>query len=325
MKEEILRILKAAEDYVSGQELCDHLGVSRTAVWKVIRQLQEDGYAIEAVRSRGYYLKESGDVFTREELASILDTDWVGKNLIFLDLVDSTNNKARELADQGAPEGTLVIAVEQSAGKGRRGRSWVSTGGAGVWMSLLLRPDFMPGCASMLTLVAAMAVEEGIRKVTGLESQIKWPNDVILEEKKVCGILTEMSTEMESIHYVVIGIGINVGLQEFPPQIRDMATSLAFCTKKPVKRAELTAAVAKAWEYDYDQFLQTMDLSLLMEKYNEKLVNRDRQVKVMGSGISYTGVARGINEKGELLVETEKGLITVMSGEVSVRGIYGYV
>lgn len=325
MKEEILRILKDTGDYVSGQELCDHLGVSRTAVWKVIRQLQEDGYAIEAVRNRGYCLRESGDVFTREELAGTLSTDWVGKNLVFLDLVDSTNNRARQLAEQGAPEGTLVVAVEQSAGKGRRGRSWVSAGGTGVWMSLLLRPDFMPECASMLTLVAAMAVEEGIRQVAGLESQIKWPNDVILDGKKVCGILTEMSTEMESIHYVVIGIGINVGIREFPEEIRQVATSLALCTQKPVKRADLAAAVAKAWEYYYGRFLQTMDLSLLMEAYNQKLVNRNRQVKVMGSATGFSGIARGINKKGELLVETDEGLKAVMSGEVSVRGIYGYV
>ena len=325
MKAEILKILKAEPGYVSGQELCDHLGVSRTAVWKVIRQLQEDGYEIEAVRSRGYHLKESGDVFTREELIGALSTEWVGKNLVFLDVVDSTNNKARRLAEQGAPDGTLVVAVEQSAGKGRRGRSWVSISGTGVWMSLLLRPDFMPESASMLTLVAAMAVESGIRQVTGLKGQIKWPNDVVLGGKKVCGILTEMSTEMESIHYVVIGIGINVGIREFPQEIRDVATSLALCTEKPVKRAELTAAVAKAWEYYYDKFLQRMDLSLLMEEYNEELVNRGRQVKVMTPGDSYAGVSRGINEKGELLVETEDGIHKVMSGEVSVRGIYGYV
>lgn len=325
MKEKILKILKDTRDYVSGQELCEHLGVSRTAVWKVIRQLQEDGYAIEAVRNRGYCLRESGDVFTREELAATLSTDWVGRNLVFLDLVDSTNNKARHLAEQGAPEGTLVVAVEQSAGKGRRGRSWISAGGDGVWMSLLLRPDFMPECASMLTLVAALAVEEAIRQVTGLKSRIKWPNDVILNEKKVCGILTEMSTEMESIHYVIIGIGINVGIREFPEEIRNVATSLALCTEKSVKRAELAAAVAKAWEHYYGRFLQTMDLSLLMEAYNERLINRDRQVKVTGSAAGCTGIARGINKKGELLVETEEGLKAVMSGEVSVRGIYGYV
>ncbi len=215
MKTEIIKLLKAAPDYVSGQELCETFGVSRTAVWKVIRQLQEDGYEIEAKRNRGYRLGDSGDVFTGAELRSLLNTRWVGHNLVFLEQVDSTNEEAKRQAEKGAPDGTLVAAAEQSAGKGRRGRTWISEKGTGVWMSLLLRPDFPPECASMLTLVAAMAVEKGISRVTGVDGQIKWPNDVVIEGKKVCGILTEMSTEMECIHYVVVGIGINVGTEGF--------------------------------------------------------------------------------------------------------------
>lgn len=325
MKTTILKILKETSGYVSGQELCEQLGVSRTAVWKVIRQLQEEGYAIEAVRNRGYRLSDSGDVFTAAEIKSLLHTKKIGQNLVFLDVVDSTNNEARRQAEQGAPDGTLVVAVEQSAGKGRRGRSWVSISGTGVWMSLVLRPDFPPECASMLTLVAAMAVRAGIHQVTGLDGQIKWPNDVVLGGKKVCGILTEMSTEMEQIRYVIPGIGINVGIREFPEEIKDVATSLLLCTGKTVKRAVLTAAVAEAWEYYYEKFLSTMDLSLLKEDYDKALVNLGRQVKVLAPGGAYTGISQGINERGELLVETEEGLRTVMSGEVSVRGMYGYV
>ena len=192
-------------------------------------------------------------------------------------------------------------------------------------MSLLLRPDIPPECASMLTLVAAMAVEAGIFLVTGLKGQIKWPNDVILDGKKVCGILTEMSTEMESIHYVIVGIGINVGIREFPEDLQDKATSLILHTDKGVNRAALTAAVAEAWEDYYESFLKTLDLSLLKEEYSKNLVNRDREVKVLTLGNIYTGISRGINERGELLVETADGVRAVMSGEVSVRGIYGYV
>lgn len=325
MKTKILKTLKSATGYVSGQELCENLGVSRTAVWKVIRQLEEDGYRIEAVRNRGYRLLESEDVFTGEEIRSALHTRRIGQELVFLDTTDSTNNEARRRAEQGAPDGTLVVAIEQTAGKGRRGRSWVSPGGTGVWMSLLLRPDIPPECASMLTLVAAMAVETGIRRVTGLEGQIKWPNDVILDGKKVCGILTEMSTEMESIHYVIVGIGINVGITEFPGELQDTATSLILHTDRRVSRAALTAAVAEAWEDYYESFLKTLDLSLLREEYSENLVNRDREVRVLTPGDTYTGISRGINERGELLVETADGMRAVMSGEVSVRGIYGYV
>lgn len=325
MKTEILKILKSTAGYVSGQELCEHLGVSRTAVWKVIRQLQEDGYEIEAVRNRGYHLRESEDVFTREEISSALHTKRVGQNLVFLDVTDSTNNEARRRAEEGACDGTLVVALEQSAGKGRRGRTWFSISGTGIWMSLLLRPEIPPECASMLTLVAALAVEAAIRRVTGLEGQIKWPNDVILDKKKVCGILTEMSTEMEHIHYVVVGIGINVSITEFPEELQDKATSLSFYTDKTINRAKLTAAVAEAWEEYYERFLQTLDLSLLAEEYSRHLINQDREVKVLVPGDTYSGICRGINKKGELLVETAKGVRAVMSGEVSVRGIYSYV
>ena len=325
MKTEIIKLLKAAPDYVSEQELCETFGVSRTAVWKVIRQLQEDGYEIEAKRNRGYRLGDSGDVFTGAELRSLLNTRWVGHNLVFLEQVDSTNEEAKRQAEKGAPDGTLVAAAEQSAGKGRRGRTWISEKGTGVWMSLLLRPDFPPECASMLTLVAAMAVEKGISRVTGVDGQIKWPNDVVIEGKKVCGILTEMSTEMECIHYVVVGIGINVGTEEFPEEIRDLATSLYLSTQKKVKRAVLAAAVAEAWEFYYEQFLKSGDLRFLMEEYNERLVNRGREVKVLALDGGYMGISQGINEKGELLVETGGMVRTVISGEVSVRGIYGYV
>lgn len=156
MKDKILAYLKASQDHVSGQELCERLGVSRTAVWKVIRQLQEEGYQIEAVRNRGYRLVASGDVYNDSEIRSLLKTRQAGCSLVFLDEVDSTNNEVKRLAERGAPEGTLVVAELQNAGKGRRGRSWVSPRGSGVWMSFLLRPEFEPYHASMLTLVAAL-------------------------------------------------------------------------------------------------------------------------------------------------------------------------
>lgn len=158
MKTEILKCLKETQDYLSGQELCERFGVSRTAVWKIIRQLGEEGYRIEAVRNRGYRLAESGDVMSFAELKSVMRSKWAGQNLVFLSQVDSTNNEARKLAESGAPNGTLVVAKVQTAGKGRRGRSWTSPPGSGIWMSLILRPEFMPESASMLTLLAAMAV-----------------------------------------------------------------------------------------------------------------------------------------------------------------------
>lgn len=326
MKTEILRCLREAEGYVSGQELCERLKVSRTAVWKVMQQLQAEGYEIEAVRNRGYRLKESGDAYSQAELQSIMSSKWAGKNLLFFEKVDSTNNMVRTLAEQGAPEGTLVVAANQTAGKGRRGRSWSAPEGTSIAMSILLRPEFPPERASMLTLVMAMAIARGIREVTGLDAGIKWPNDIVADGKKLCGILTEMSTEMEYIRYVVIGIGINVSMKEFPEELMQKATSLELCLGRPVKRAPLIDACMRAFEEYYEKYLQTLDLSLLQEEYNRELVNVGREVTVLAPAGDYTGVSHGINREGELVVELAGGEIrNVVSGEVSVRGVYGYV
>lgn len=325
MKTEILTCLKETDGYVSGQELCDRLGVSRTAVWKVIGQLREEGYEIEAVRSRGYRLCGAGDVLSEAEIASVLETKSLGRNLRFIDEIDSTNNEIRRMAENGAPDGTLAIAEIQTAGKGRRGRAWTSPRGSGIWMSFLLRPDFAPEYASMLTLVAAMAVERGIREQTGLDCQIKWPNDIVLNGRKICGILTEMSTEEDSIRYVVVGIGINVNTKDFPEEISKTATSLAIETGHIVRRAPLVASILKAWEGFYETYKKTLDLSLLKEEYNSHLVNIGREVKVLAPKGDYLGISHGITDTGELIVETNGEMREVMSGEVSVRGIYGYV
>jgi len=325
LKTEVLRYLKEADGYLSGQELCERLGVSRTAVWKVIRQLTGEGYEIEAVRNRGYRLGGSDDVFQQTELQSVIRTKTVGQNLVFLEEVDSTNNRAKQLAEAGAPDGTLVIARQQSAGKGRRGKTWESPAAGGIWMSLLLRPAITPDRASMLTLVAALAVAEGIENTCGLSALIKWPNDLVLNKKKICGILTEMSAEIDCINHVVIGIGINVNIKELPDELKGVATSLYLETGKTFPRSLLTAAILQAWETCYELFLQTMDLSALLERYHQLLVNRDKEVRVLAPGGAYDGIARGVTATGELLVEKTDGTMTeVLSGEVSVRGIYDY-
>lgn len=325
MKVQILRLLREAPEFISGQQLCEQLHVSRTAIWKVMNQLKEEGYEVEAVRNKGYRLMESPDITTEEELSSQMDTRWAGQELHYFQEIDSTNLEAKRLGEQNTPHGTIVIAEKQTAGRGRRGKGWESPSGSSIYMTILLRPELEPTHAPMLTLVMAMAVTKAIQQETELEAKIKWPNDVVVNGKKVVGILTEMSTEIDYINHVVIGVGINVNTQKFPEEISATATSLALEKGKQMRRSPLIVSVMQQFETYYERFIQSKDLAFLMEEYNHLLVNCNREVKVLGKE-SYTGIARGINTKGELLVERENGETEVVfAGEVSVRGIYGYV
>lgn len=326
MKEEILRLLRSADGYISGQELCNRFGVSRTAVWKAINQLKEAGYEIEAQQNKGYRLKAAPDLMTEAEIKSLMHTEWVAKEVLYFDTIDSTNTKAQELAEKGYPSGTLVVADKQESGKGRRGRSWVSPSGTGIFMTLMIKPDINPNNASMLTLVAALAVAKAITSVTGEEAMIKWPNDIVVNGKKVCGILTEMNAQFDYINHIVVGIGINVHNESFPEEISQMASSLMIeAGGKRFHRAQIIAETMSYFEQYYDTFLQTQDLSALVREYDELLVNMNKAVRVLDPKEPFDGKAMGITPKGELIVDTWESRKLVSSGEVSVRGIYGYV
>ena len=326
MKEEILRLLRSADGYISGQELCNRFGVSRTAVWKAINQLKEAGYEIEAQQNKGYRLMAAPDLMTEAEIKSLMHTDWVAKEVLYFDTIDSTNTKAQELAEKGYPSGTLVVADKQESGKGRRGRSWVSPSGTGIFMTLMIKPDINPNNASMLTLVAALAVAKAITSVTGEEAMIKWPNDIVVNGKKVCGILTEMNAQFDYINHIVVGIGINVHNESFPEEISQMASSLMIeAGGKRFHRAQIIAETMSYFEQYYDTFLQTQDLSALAREYDELLVNMNKAVRVLDPKEPFDGKAMGITPKGELIVDTWESRKLVSSGEVSVRGIYGYV
>ena len=326
MKEEILRLLRSADGYISGQELCNRFGVSRTAVWKAINQLKEAGYEIEAQQNKGYRLMAAPDLMTEAEIKSLMHTEWVAKEVLYFDTIDSTNTKAQELAEKGYPSGTLVVADKQESGKGRRGRSWVSPSGTGIFMTLMIKPDINPNNASMLTLVAALAVAKAITSVTGEEALIKWPNDIVINGKKVCGILTEMNAQFDYINHIVVGIGINVHNESFPEEISQMASSLMIeAGGKRFHRAQINAETMSYFEQYYDTFLKTQDLSALVREYDELLVNRNKSVRVLDPKEPFDGKAMGITPKGELIVDTWESRKLVSSGEVSVRGIYGYV
>ena len=319
-------MLRESGGYISGQQICEKFGVSRTAVWKVIRRLQEEGYQVEAVRNKGYRIVDSPDVMTEEELKSLMRTRWAGRNIVYYKETDSTNLRIKQLGDEGAPEGTLAVADSQSAGRGRRGRTWDSPAGSSIYMSVLLRPRILPDRAPMLTLVMACSVAEGIMDCEDVKVQIKWPNDIIINGRKLVGILTEMSTQIDYINHVTVGVGINVNMTEFPEEIRGTATSLRLETGHVVKRARLIAAIMERLEQNYGIFLQTEDMSGLMEKYSSLLVNQGKEVMVLGAKEEYKAYAVGINNTGELIVRREDGTEeAVYAGEVSVRGVYGYV
>lgn len=290
-----------------------------------MNQLREEGYQIESVPRRGYRLIEAADVLTAAECRSRLAHCWFGNTVECFDETDSTNIRAKHLAERGAPEGTLVTAESQTNGKGRRGRHWVSPPGEGLWFSLILRPKIGPYDASMLTLVAALAVAAGIEDVCGFPVQIKWPNDIVVSGKKVVGILTELSAEAEEIHYVIVGIGINVNISEFPDEISKTATSLYLESGRRWKRCDLIVAIMRRMEEYYGTYLKTSDLSVLREEYTKRLVNLGREVRVLGPSDEHVGMCEGIDNRGELLVRRNGELETIMSGEVSVQGVYGYV
>lgn len=326
MKAEILALLRESDKFVSGQELCSRFGVSRTAVWKVINQLKKEGYRIEAVQNKGYHMVSSPDLLSKYELESRLNTEWLGREIVYKEVTSSTNADVRRMAEDGAKNGLLVVADGQTLGKGRRGREWESPKGKNLYFSMLLKPNFSPDKASMVTLVAAYSVAAVIRENTGLDAKIKWPNDIVVGKKKVCGILTEMSMERDYIHHIVVGIGINVNEEEFPSELEGMATSLKNEKGSIVSRANLLSDILLQFETDYATFLEAESLKPFVDEYNKMLVNKGSLVKVLDPKGEFSGIAGGIGEDGMLIVFKENGQIEkVYAGEVSVRGMYGYV
>lgn len=259
-----------------------------------------------------------------EELKQQLATRWMGNELFFFECCDSTNLRLKELAEDKAKEGTVVIAKEQTLGQGRNGRNWASSKGEGIFLSLLLRPNFHPECASMITLVTAMAVCSALEKNGMKELFIKWPNDIVVNGRKLCGILTKMSTDADAIKYIIVGLGINVSQKVFPFELEKIATSIYLETKQEKSQEKIIADVLSAFETYYEEFRKTKDLSLLKEEYNQKLIHKNGMVRMIEAGGEKTVKAIGINEKGELLVEEQGQIRTIIAGEISVRGIYGY-
>lgn len=261
-----------------------------------------------------------------DKIMEKLETHWMGKELYSYSKVGSTNVVAKEKLQEGGANGLLVIAQGQSDGRGRRGRNWQSPKGEAAYMTLGLKPDFPPDKSAMLTLVMAYAVVQAMMEVTNLPCLIKWPNDIVVNKKKVCGILTEMNMGKDRNYHIVIGVGINTNQQKFPEEIEKIATSLSLEKGETIENEEIIAKILKYFEEAYEIFQKEQSLSFIQKRYNELLVNCKQEVVVLEPKGSYEGIAEGIDANGELLVRKKNGeLVKVYAGEVSVRGIYGYV
>ncbi len=318
----ILELLRRQEGFLSGEDIGRELSITRAAVWKGIKKLREEGYEIEAVTNRGYRLTNPETMYNKRELEQGLKTKTMGQTIYFYEETDTTNNRARELALEGAPEGTLVVAEKQTAGRGRRGKVWESPLGTGIWMSLVLRPQIAPAEASVLTLLCGLATAEAIEAETGLSAGIKWPNDILINGKKAVGILTEMDCEMSEVHFVIPGIGINVNTASFPPEIADIATSLYLECGKTVSRRRLVHKVLERLEEHYETFLRTGSFAAMLEDYRKHCITLGKEVHVLGRE-PFFAEALDITPEGELLVRrADNGKEEVVfSGEVSIRGV----
>lgn len=329
MKDRILMILlQNRGSFISGEKISRELGVSRAAVWKAIGQLREEGFEVDSVSNRGYRLTEMPDRLNAAILRHFLHTRRLGREIELHDAIGSTNTRAKELAQGGAVHGTLVAAEEQQTGRGRLGRFWHSPSGAGIWMSLILRPAFPPRFAPRVTALAGLALLRAINTITGLKAAIKWPNDIIIHSKKACGILTEMQAEPDLIEYVIAGIGMNVNIprHRFPKELRESATSLSIESGQPVNRCRLMAAVLDELEMLFDEYEGSLNFSGIIQEYKENCVTLGRPVRVTSAAGEWEGTAIDLTDDCELILELADGTRrTVLSGDVSVRGIAGYL
>ena len=321
-KNKIYFLLKEANGYISGEAISETLGITRSAVWKYINILRSEGYVIQSATNKGYRLLKSADKLNETELSYALSTKILGQPLFFMPTVGSTNAEIKKLAAKGYPQGTTVIAETQMDGKGRLGRVWQSPPETGLWFSFLLKPELSPLHIAGITLACGMGVCMAIRNCTGLDARIKWPNDIIVNNKKVCGILTEMSAEADKINYAVVGIGINVNTEFFPEEIRHKATSLMLEKGERFERKTLFQNVLAETEKYLKTYEDTYGI-FIMEEYKKYCATLGKEVSVIRGNKTLCGTAVDIAETGDLIIRTSDGeMLNIHSGEVTVQGIY---
>jgi BirA family biotin operon repressor/biotin-[acetyl-CoA-carboxylase] ligase len=320
---QILSALRAAENSgVSGADLSDQLGISRAAIWARIEELRKLGYDIEASPHLGYQLRNDPDLLNDDDLVARLGkTKVIGRDIRVFQETTSTNDVIEKLARDGVREGVVVFAESQTKGRGRLGRKWISPAGRGLWFSILLRPDLRPQEATQLTVAAATALWRAIHTETGLQAEIKWPNDILLRGKKVAGILTEMSAELDRVKHVILGVGVDVNLtaHELPAEVRKVATSLRVELGKPVQRAELATAILRELDRDYARVCGG-SFAGLADEWEERCTTIGQQVVITVGERKIRGRAESLDDDGALLVRTEHGhLERIIGGDVTLE------
>lgn len=325
MRDKIIKvILDSGEDFVSGEELSKQLGISRTAIWKHINILREEGYDIESVNKKGYRLISSPkDLLNPQNIYHNLRTEIIGKNIIHLECVDSTNDYLKKIGN-GVQEGTVVISEEQTKGKGRLGRNWQSKSKEGIWMSIILKPEIIPYKAPFITLIAGAAIVKALNNLQ-VPAKVKWPNDIIINNKKVSGILTELSAEIERVNYVVVGIGMNVKNLDFDKELEEKATSL-YKENYCISRVEIISQVLYEFEKLYKDYIENnyKEETLRICREYSAIINKD--VYIIKGDEKELVKCIDISNEGNLIVrDGNNNVQEILSGEVSIRGVKGYV
>ena len=322
MKDAVLQLLKKSRPgFISGEDICRELSVTRAAIWKHIQSLREEGYEIDARPRLGYSLIGIPDRLNAEEITDGLNSRFLGRKIYYYDIAKTTNDLAKELAGQGAPNGAIVLAEEQNSGRGRLGRYWHSPKHKGIYFSTILHPPVSLAEASQVTMVSAVALALAIRRVTGVPAGIKWPNDLLVGGRKLCGILTEMSAEMDRIEYLVVGAGLNVNHtgEDFTPDILDTATSLRLESGSEQSRVALIQAMLEEFEKWYLIWLE-QGFATVLTKWKELSVSLHCPVRVFTIKESWEGWAQDVDESGALILRLPDGTLrSFISGEVSLR------
>lgn len=320
---QLLMVLRSAESgFTSATELARQLGLTPPVVTGHIAALRQLGYEIEAAPHLGYRLLSSPDALHADDLlAQLADVRVIGRDIRVFQETTSTNDIVEKLARDGVKEGAVVFAESQTKGRGRLGRKWVSPARQGLWFSVLLRPKLLPPEATQLTVAAATALARGIQRVTGLSPDIKWPNDLLLNGRKTAGILTEMSAEVDRVHHVILGIGLDVNqtAADFPVEVRSLATSLRLASGRVVSRAELAVAILKELDRDYDRICQG-GFAAVADEWETRCATLGQNVVVLIGDRRVRGRAESLDDDGALLVRTEHGrLERILGGDVTIE------